>query len=567
MSYVAIARKYRPSTFAEIVGQDHVTKTLTNAIASDRVHHAYLFCGARGVGKTTAARALSRSLNCEQGPTSTPCGECTSCVEISGGRSPDLIEIDGASNNSVEDIRELRESVRYGATHGRRKIYLIDEVHMLSKGAFNALLKTLEEPPPHIVFIFATTEPQKIPDTILSRVQRFDFKRIHVDAVTNHLASISKNEGVTISTDALRLLARAGEGSMRDSQSLLDQVFSAVNGEVSVEDVVEAIGLVDRGLLYSTLEGMVTGDPGQVLEAIEKVYNYGYDLSQFTSDMLELLRNATFARMSESTRAHLDIPADELAQLDDLTNGVPHELLTRLFSAMLDIHDQVSHAARPRIILEMAVARLTSLRAAIPVPDLLEKLNSLERQARHQQPRSTRRPRQTETTRPAVPTQAPPPRKTPPPPNAPAQKSQTKSTPKPAAQKSPPPAPEENKAAHGDDSPVTILKQRLAALGGVAKKFSSSEFSFDGSELTITVDSARSVAAIKRLNNNDDVIGLLSELFGDGALIQTKLVDLQRKKAEVSPLFQQVMDDAPTQRIAKTLDATITDATLIKGEK
>ena len=208
MSYLAIARKYRPATFDEIVGQEHVTRTLRNAIAKNRIHHAFLFTGARGVGKTTAARALARSLNCVEGPTATPCGKCTSCIEVQSGASPDLIEIDGASNNSVEDVREIREAV--GApTGGKWKIYLIDEVHMLSKGAFNALLKTLEEPPPHVLFVFATTEPNRIPDTILSRVQRFDFKRIPVPAIVARLQEIARSESVTITETGLRLIAQS----------------------------------------------------------------------------------------------------------------------------------------------------------------------------------------------------------------------------------------------------------------------------------------------------------------------------------------------------------------------
>ncbi|MFT6160919.1 MAG: DNA polymerase-3 subunit gamma/tau, partial [Myxococcota bacterium] len=278
MSYLAIARKYRPGTFDEIVGQEHVTRTLRNAIARGRVHHAFLFTGARGVGKTTAARALAKSLNCERGPTADPCGECASCVEIAAGRNPDLIEIDGASNNSVDDIRDLCDNVQYAPQRGGSKIYLIDEVHMLSKGAFNALLKTLEEPPPHVVFIFATTEPNKIPDTILSRVQRFDFKRIPEQGVITRLARIAEAEGSGVSEHGLRLIARAGEGSMRDSESLLDQVISFAGPEVSDQEVADILGLVDRRLLHDMLAGLVSGNAGKCLDVVATVYEYGYDL-------------------------------------------------------------------------------------------------------------------------------------------------------------------------------------------------------------------------------------------------------------------------------------------------
>jgi DNA polymerase-3 subunit gamma/tau len=394
VSYLAIARKYRPATFADIVGQEHVVRTLENAIASGRIHHAYLFCGARGVGKTTAARALAKALNCAQGPTATPCGVCTSCIEIATGNSSDLIEIDGASNNSVDDVRELRDTVSYAPTRGGFKVYLVDEVHMLSKAAFNALLKTLEEPPPKVVFIFATTEPNRILDTILSRVQRFDFKRIPVQAVADRLGTIGAAEGVTLSAQGLRMVARAGEGSMRDAQSLLDKVisFSGGNGVVPDSVVAETLGLIDRSLLFGFLEGLVKGDPATCLESIATVYEYGYELSEFTSDLLELLRNATFVRLSPSTRKHVDASADEIARLEALVADVPAEALTRTFNALLDVHDQVSRATRPRIVLEMAVARLATTRPVEPLGTLLARLEDLERRARVAAPAGSARP-------------------------------------------------------------------------------------------------------------------------------------------------------------------------------
>ncbi len=383
MSYLAIARKWRPSTFEEIVGQSHVTRTLQNAIRLGRVHHAFLFTGARGVGKTTAARTLARALNCEQGPTPTPCGECASCIELLSGNSPDVIEIDGASNNSVEDVRDLRESVRYLPQRGRSKVYIVDEVHMLSKGAFNALLKTLEEPPAHVVFIFATTEPQKIPDTIISRVQRFDFKRIPAGVVVDRLRKICDADEIEIPDDALRLVARAGEGSMRDAQSLLDQVISFAGDQITTEQVSETLGLVDRTLLYAMLEGMLRGDADRCLGAIDQVYGYGYDLSEFTSEMLELLRNATMVGLSPSSRRYLDVPDDERSRLEQLADDVASDVFVRSFQVMLDVHEQVARAPRPRLVLEMAVARLVTIRPARPVDQIVQRLGELERRLRH----------------------------------------------------------------------------------------------------------------------------------------------------------------------------------------
>ena len=386
MSYVAIARKWRPTRFEDIVGQGHVTRTLQNAIRLDRVHHAFLFTGARGVGKTTCARVLARALNCEagEGPTPAPCGECASCTEIAGGHAADVIEIDGASNNSVDDIRDLRDSVRYLPQRGRRKIYIVDEVHMLSRGAFNALLKTLEEPPAHVVFIFATTEPHKIPDTILSRVQRFDFKRIPMATVVQRLQTVCEGEGLQISEGGLRLIARAGEGSMRDSQSLLDRIASFAGDSATTEQVAEVLGLVDRGLLYDMLEGVVRGEADRCLDTIDQVDGYGFDLSEFTSEMLELIRNATLVGLSVNSKKHIDVPEDELDRLVALSKDVSSDVLVRSFHVMLEVHEQVARAPRPRMVLEMAVARLVAIRPARSIDQLLERVELLQRRVLHQ---------------------------------------------------------------------------------------------------------------------------------------------------------------------------------------
>jgi len=385
LSYLAIARKYRPATFQEVVGQEHVTRTLKNAIESNRIHHAYLFCGTRGVGKTTIARALAKGLNCVEGPTAEPCGVCPSCQGVTLGNNPDLIEIDGASNNSVDDIRSLRETVGYAPNMGRYKVYLIDEVHMLSKAAFNALLKTLEAPPPHVIFLFATTEPDKIIDTILSRVQRFDFKRIPAEAVAKRLAEIAKNEGASVSEASLRAIARCGEGSMRDAQSLLDKVISFGGpGEITDAQVSETLGLIDRSLLHRMVEGLCTGNAAMCLDVIEQVYGYGYELTQFTTELLEILRHATFLRMAPEVHRHVDLSEDEVALLGELLRDVSPDVLTRQFTALLEVHEQIARSQRPRIVLDMAVARLTDIRPAAPVGQLIARLEALEGRLRKQ---------------------------------------------------------------------------------------------------------------------------------------------------------------------------------------
>ncbi|MSQ02037.1 MAG: DNA polymerase III subunit gamma/tau [Myxococcales bacterium] len=380
--YLAIARKWRPHTLEEMAGQSHVTRTLGNALASGRLHHAFLFTGARGVGKTTAARAFARSLNCVEGASLQPCGQCAPCREIPLGTSPDVIEVDGASNNSVEDVRDLRDGIRYLPNAARFKIYIIDEVHMLSKGAFNALLKTLEEPPPHVKFIFATTEANKIPDTILSRVQRFDFKRIPQPVVAERLRLICEAEGVEISDGSLRMIARAGEGSMRDSQSLLDQVISFGGMAPTDVQVVDILGLVDRRMLYDMLEGMLGSDAPRCLDAIAEVYERGYEIGQFTSELLELVRDAALVALSATAVRHMDAPEEERERLGRVAAGVPAEQLARTFHVLLEVHDQVARASRPRMVLEMAVARLVAIRPAEAVGPLVERLADLERRLR-----------------------------------------------------------------------------------------------------------------------------------------------------------------------------------------
>ena len=380
--YLAIARKWRPHTLEEMAGQSHVTRTLGNSLASGRLHHAFLFTGARGVGKTTAARAFARALNCAAGSSLTPCGTCTSCKEVPLGISPDVIEVDGASNNSVEDVRDLREGVRYAPNAARLKIYIIDEVHMLSKGAFNALLKTLEEPPTHVKFIFATTEAQKIPETILSRVQRFDFKRIPAPVVVDRLRLICEAEGVTISDVALRRIARAGEGSMRDSQSLLDQVISSGGFSPTDESVTDTLGLVDRRMLHDMLEGLLAGDAPRCLDAISVVYESGYEMAQFTGELLELVRDTALVALSPKAARHMDAPEEERQRLGELATGIPAETLARTFHVLLEVHDQVARASRPRMVLEMAVARLVAIRPAEPISHLVDRLSDLERRLR-----------------------------------------------------------------------------------------------------------------------------------------------------------------------------------------
>lgn len=379
MSYLVLARKYRPQSFADLVGQEHVSRTLGNAIAGDRVHHAFLFTGARGVGKTSAARIFAKSLNCETGPGSFPCNVCPICEEITSGTSVDVLEIDGASNTGVDDVRELRESIRYLPSRARYKIFIIDEVHMLSINAFNALLKTLEEPPPHAKFIFATTEPHKIPATILSRCQRFDFRKIALAQVVEHLRGIVTQERIEISDRALALVARRGEGSMRDALSALDQVIAFCGAQVRDEEVQALFGQVDRRLLLDTVEAVLHHDGRRALEAVRRVDHLGHSFRQFCRELVEIFRSLTVLKVAEDPEGLLEATAEELAELQKLAAETGLEELQRTLTLLLKTEAELPASSFPRLTLEMVLIRLAHLPPARDVATLIRKLEDLER--------------------------------------------------------------------------------------------------------------------------------------------------------------------------------------------
>lgn len=378
MSYLVLARKWRPQLFEDLIGQEHVSQTLKNAILADRVHHAFLFTGARGVGKTSAARIFAKALNCQQGPTTEPCGECPSCQEITAGQGVDVFEIDGASNTGVDDIRELRENIRYLPSKSRYKIFIIDEVHMLSINAFNALLKTLEEPPEHAKFIFATTEPHKIPVTILSRCQRFDFRKINTGLVAERLKYIIGQENVAISDSGLAMIARAGGGSMRDAQSTLDQVIAFCGEQVSDEDLQGLLGLVDRRLLLEAIEAVLERDGRRVLSLIKRVDEHGHSFRQFCRQVVELVRSLVVFKVAEQPGELLDAGETELQELRPLAERCSLEGLQRILALLIKTEAELAQSNYPRLTMEMALVRLSQLPPGQDVATLIRKLEALE---------------------------------------------------------------------------------------------------------------------------------------------------------------------------------------------
>jgi DNA polymerase III subunit gamma/tau len=379
MAYQVLARKWRPQTFEEVVGQEPITRTLQNALSAGRVAHAFLFSGPRGVGKTSVARILAKALNCEAGPTPHPDNTCQMCQEITNGSSLDVLEIDGASNRGIDEVRDLREKIKYLPAQGRYKVYIIDEVHMLTKEAFNALLKTLEEPPAHAVFVLATTEPHKVPVTILSRCQRYDFRRIPTGVIQAHLAKLAEQEGWHIDPEGLALVARASEGGMRDAQGFLDQVVTFGGDGVGVAEIARILGVTDRGALLKALTAIIDRNGPELLNLIEELYTQGQDLSRFYQDLSLYARHLLVAALHPEAR-HLaqvaDTEWDELTRLAARTSTVH---LHNLLSVLLQGEEELKRAPQPRLALEVLLLRVIHLEPVLPLGEWLERLTALEK--------------------------------------------------------------------------------------------------------------------------------------------------------------------------------------------
>ncbi len=380
MSYLVLARKWRPQTFDDVIGQEHVTRTLRNAIRSERVAHAFLFTGPRGVGKTTTARLLAKALNCEQGPTPDPCNACSQCEEITNGSAIDVLEIDGASHTGVDNVRDLTEGVQYRPATGRFRVVIIDEVHMLSNAAFNALLKTLEEPPAHVKFIFATTESHKILQTILSRCQRYDFKRIPLRDLIQQLRHLTQAEGFECDEAGLALLAREADGSLRDAESLLDQVVAWSNGRVDEAAVRDALGVADRQALFRVVEAILAEDPAQVLRLTGDLYQYGYDPRRLCHDLLTHFHDLVVAKVSSDVSVLADLPDHEVEIVHKQAALRSREDLQRFFASLLETEEAVRKSAYTQLVIEMALVKLASQPPVLPIQEALAKLEELQHQ-------------------------------------------------------------------------------------------------------------------------------------------------------------------------------------------
>lgn len=381
MAYEALARKWRPQQFDDVVGQEHVTRTLRNAIRQSRLHHAYLFVGPRGIGKTSIARIFAKALCClNGGPTETPCDQCENCREIMGGNNLDVIEIDGASNNGVEQVRALRDTVKFAPARSPFKIYIIDEVHMLSSGAFNALLKTLEEPPPHVKFMFATTEPERVLPTIISRCQRFDLRRIAVGAIVERLGLIADSDGIEADPDALLAVARGAEGGLRDAESALDQLIAFTGKRITEADVLTVFGLVSR----ETLDGMVTavleGQLKELLATVQALDDTGKDLSRLVVELISSFRNLLVFLNVDTPESALDVPERQLAVYAEQAKLTNTGRLLRVVTLLSEAENRMRYALSRRILLETVLIRCARAATVVTLDEILDKINALREQ-------------------------------------------------------------------------------------------------------------------------------------------------------------------------------------------
>ncbi len=380
MGYKVIARKFRPQNFEQVIGQKHVIQTLQNAISRNRIPHAFLFTGERGVGKTSVARILAKALNCEKGPIAIPCNICSSCMETTAGNNMDVNEIDGASHTGIDDIRSLREHVRFLPARDKYKIYIIDEVHMLSTSAFNGLLKTLEEPPDYVIFIFATTEPQKIPDTIISRCMRFDFRRIPAKQIVSQLELIAADEKIIVSPQGLTIIAKESDGSMRDAQTIFERAISYCGGKITDTELRELLGYIDKKYIYQIMDAVLAENTQACMEALNEMYQVGIDIIRFYYSFLEHLRNLTIIKTAKNYSQLIDAADEDINKLQEHAGNISEDALQRCFRMWFSSENEIRKSGFQKTAVELCLLELINSKKAIAIDDMLSKINWLQKQ-------------------------------------------------------------------------------------------------------------------------------------------------------------------------------------------
>jgi len=550
MGYLVLARKWRPQGFDDLIGQESILRVLRNSLEQGKVAHAYLFSGPRGVGKTSTARILAKALNCKNGPTPAPCGECSFCKSIADGSSVDVMEIDGASNNSVNDIRDLRERVKYVPSGGRYKVYIIDETHMLSDAAFNALLKTLEEPPSHVVFVLATTAPRKIPATVLSRCQHLPFKRIPGHIIKGRLKTISDSEGIHITDQALEMVARAADGSLRDSLTILDQI-SSFSSDVTEAEVQDLLGITDFGLLSQLSVALIEGNRERMITIVAELAEKGTDIRTFIRELIQFFRNLLVSSVVKDPGRVLDLGAEEIAPIKDILQKTSEEQLTLILSDLLAAEIEIKNASSPRLSFEISLLKMSFLKDMMPLKEIIENIETYIGRSPGRAAPPVR--------------ESAPERETPGPAN----------TPEVAPEEEP--AEESGPAAEAVAPQTTDFSSQGAALTPemweralkrmeppLASKLSKADFRISDGKLVLTLHGGLSVFSDSIKKSAATIENIFAEELGNR--IRLEVESVKKKTVRKKDLRAEVMSDPVIKEVLDLFDGRIVDVTQINED-